>query len=265
MIDSCAFYECSGLTSVTIPDSVTSIGDSAFDGCSKLTAVYYCGTQEDWNKISIVSSDNDWTTLVSRYYYSETQPTTNGNFWHYVDGVPTVWESHIHTEVIDAAVAPTCTETGLTEGKHCSECNEVLVEQEVISAEHKYVNGACFLCGIKETTPKSYFVFTELSDGTYSIQVKDINNMPAHVIIPSEYNGKAVTRIEYFGGEDLDGCKMIETVEIPSSIIEIGTAAFLTCSNLISVKFANFFLNTHSQKGRELEKKRNFFCSNSLS
>ena len=39
-----------------------------------------------------------------------------------------------HTEVTDAAVAPTCTETGKTEGKHCSVCNTVLTKQETIPA-----------------------------------------------------------------------------------------------------------------------------------
>ena len=39
-----------------------------------------------------------------------------------------------HNEVIDEAKEATCTETGLTEGKHCDRCNEVLVQQEEISS-----------------------------------------------------------------------------------------------------------------------------------
>jgi hypothetical protein len=34
-----AFYGCSGLTSITIPNSVTSIGNEAFKNCSGLTQV----------------------------------------------------------------------------------------------------------------------------------------------------------------------------------------------------------------------------------
>ena len=40
-----------------------------------------------------------------------------------------VMEKTPHTEVTDKAVAPTCTETGLTEGSHCSVCKKVLVAQ----------------------------------------------------------------------------------------------------------------------------------------
>ena len=43
-------------------------------------------------------------------------------------------EAKGHTAVTDAAVAATCTETGLTEGSHCSVCDVVLVEQTVIPA-----------------------------------------------------------------------------------------------------------------------------------
>ncbi len=84
-----AFLNCTGLTSITIPGSVTSIGRSAFGGCIGLTSVYYTGTAKKWSAISIGS--NTPLTNATVYYYSETQPATTGNYWHYVDGVPTKW------------------------------------------------------------------------------------------------------------------------------------------------------------------------------
>ena len=48
-----AFQNCTSLTSISIPESVTDINSFAFYGCSALTDVYYAGTQEQWNAISI--------------------------------------------------------------------------------------------------------------------------------------------------------------------------------------------------------------------
>ncbi len=47
-----------------------------------------------------------------------------------------------HKECIDEAVRATCTTNGLTEGKHCSVCNQILLEQKIIEkTQHGYDNG----------------------------------------------------------------------------------------------------------------------------
>lgn len=85
-----AFENCRGLTSITIPKSVTSIESRAFFNCSSLTCIYYGEIYNEWCNI-IIGDYNSELTSATIYYYSETQPTTSGNYWHYVDGVVTKW------------------------------------------------------------------------------------------------------------------------------------------------------------------------------
>ena len=54
-----------------------------------------------------------------------------------------------HDMVVDAAVAPSCTETGLTEGSHCSRCDYKVAQEEVPATGHTYENGKCH-CGAED-------------------------------------------------------------------------------------------------------------------
>lgn len=59
-----AFFDCSSLTNIAIPGSVTSIGYDAFRGCSGLTSITFNGTKAQWNAISKGSS---WNSNTGNY------------------------------------------------------------------------------------------------------------------------------------------------------------------------------------------------------
>ena len=110
-----AFYNCNNLVSVTIPNCVTSIKSLAFWSCNQLTNITFNGTTEEWNAIEFGSS-------AGAIFDVKQIICSNGNI------------CFCRSLTIDHAVPPTCTESGLTEGKHCSDCKKVIVEQQTIDA-----------------------------------------------------------------------------------------------------------------------------------
>ena len=93
---------------------------------------------------------------------------------------PAAIEALGHTEVVDAAVEATCTETGLTVGKHCSVCSEVLVKQDEVAAlGHNYTETGRTITLITYTCQRcgnSYSVYNQLSKNTISGLVRDNAN-----------------------------------------------------------------------------------------
>ena len=84
-----AFYYCK-IVNIVIPNTIIYVGSKAFDYCYYISCVFYSGTEEEWNNISF-GEMNETFINAYRYYYSDTQPNNSGNYWHYVDGVPTPW------------------------------------------------------------------------------------------------------------------------------------------------------------------------------
>jgi hypothetical protein len=90
-IEQLLFRGCKNLEYIIIGSSVEQIKEYAFLNADALTDVYYNGTEEMWGNINIDDHGNVDLLEATVYFYSETEATTAGNFWHYVDGVPTKW------------------------------------------------------------------------------------------------------------------------------------------------------------------------------
>ncbi|MBO5396012.1 MAG: hypothetical protein J6A97_03930 [Clostridia bacterium] len=75
---------------IVIPSSILSI-NSNFDSHAEINTVFYGGTEEEWNNLIETGSDIAPLVLAEKYFYSENQPIEEGNYWHYVDGLPVAW------------------------------------------------------------------------------------------------------------------------------------------------------------------------------
>ena len=217
-IGGCAFYECSGLTSVTIGNSVASIGEYAFAWCHGLTSVtipnsvtsignyafQYC------SGLTSVTIPNNVTNIGERAFY-------------YCLGLTSVTIPNSVTSIGYRAFEG-C--SGLT-SVHISDivawCNIDFLDNNsnpLHYAEHLYLNGD----EVKDLViPNSV---TSIGERAF-LGYKGLTS----VTIPN-----SVTSI---GSQAFYGCSGLTSVTIPNSVTSIENYAFYGCSGLTSVTIPN--------------------------
>lgn len=78
------------MQSIVLPSTLTEVSNYATNGCNALNTIFYKGDSTQWSNITI-GTYNTPLSNATVYYYSETQPSESGNYWHYVSGEPTIW------------------------------------------------------------------------------------------------------------------------------------------------------------------------------
>lgn len=100
-----SFLNCNKIQAIFIPESVRDIGWYSFGICEKLTDVYYTGSEEQWNKISIYTENYALYNAVIHYNWqkeSEKSPIlSDGTDTEYVIGSSNGASVHCSFELAD--------------------------------------------------------------------------------------------------------------------------------------------------------------------
>ena len=219
-----AFYNCSGLTSVTIPNSVTSIGGGAFYGCSGLTSI---------------TIPNSVTSIGNSAFYGCSGLTSNVTIPNSVTSIGEL--AFYNCSGLTSVTIPNSV-TNIGEGVFygCSSLTSVAIGGSVTSIGHYAFYNCSGLTSItipNSVTSIGYYAFyncSSLTSVTIPNSVTSIGNYAffncsglTSVTIPD-----AVTSI---GGWAFYNCSGLTSITIPNSVTSIGEGVFYGCSSLTSV------------------------------
>ncbi len=202
-----AFYKCSRLGTISLPNSIASIGDEAFSG-SGLTSI---SIPQNVNQIGRGAfSDCENLTAVT---ISASDRLSSGD--SIFEGSP------IKNMVVDMATLPYNLLVG------CDELTTIKITSNVLRIEENFSDCINLInIDVDDANP----AFTSVDGALFNKeQTKLIRCLvgKSEFIIPS-----TVTMI---GASAFADCTQLQTVSVPDSVIQIGSSAFLGCSNLNSV------------------------------
>ncbi len=238
IIGEAAFYNCSGLTSVTIPNSVTSIGKDAFNGCWGLTKVNYLGTVDKWVEINFVRSYSNPTYYTQDLYINNelltdvkitTADSIKNNAFNNCKSIKSVKIGNSVTSIESAFFG-------------CSGLTSVTIPNSVTTIGAGAFSGCSGLTSVIWNVKNCKYFSSSPFDGICSnITSFTFGNEVEHIPAYLCYGMSKLTEITIpnsvttIGYEAFYNCSGLTSVTIPNSVTSIGQYAFKDCSGLTSV------------------------------